>query len=302
VTRSLAPPLPATRRVGKGARIEALETHGGAHRARLKALVLTSLERARLLRPAYRTYERLRALGNRDGVAIPTDSLPLPPAKLRGRVAGTANATWFLESGRLASDTIQSSLAGAGLRLEDLGAVLDFGCGCGRVLRWLRDIPAELRGADFDGDAIAWCRKNLSFAKFERNRLAPPLSYEPESFDLIYVFSVLTHLPVKLQHDWMREFGRLLRCGGFLLVSTHGEPYVSRLTPAERDSFARGEVVVRFDQVAGTNLCAAFHPRTYVEEGLADGLEVIQWEPEGANGNPHQDLFLFRKPLVSDSA
>jgi hypothetical protein len=61
---------------------------------------------------------------------------------------------------------------------------LDFGCGCGRVIRWLRGIPADLRGADFDRDAIAWCRKNLSFAKFERNRLAPPLPCEPESFDL----------------------------------------------------------------------------------------------------------------------
>ncbi len=284
MARSLAPPLPATRR------------------ARPKALVLTSLERARLLRPAYRTYERVRALGNRDGVALPTDSLPLPPAKLRVRVAGTANATWFQESGRLARDTIQSSLEGAGSSLEDLVAVLDFGCGCGRVLRWLRDIPAELRGADVDRDAIAWCRENLPFAKFERNRLAPPLSYETESFDLIYAFSVLTHLPVKLQHEWMREFRRMLRSGGFLLVSTHGEPYVSRLTPAERDRFARGEVVVRFDQVAGINLCSAFHPRTYVEKGLAEGLEVIQWAPEGANGNPHQDLFLFRKPSVSDCA
>lgn len=264
----------------------------------LKLLILSSLERARVLRPTYRAYERLRALGNRDGLTIPTDSVALPPAKLRVRVAGTANATWFLESGRLASETIQSSLEAVGLRIEDLPRVLDFGCGCGRVIRWLRDIPAELQGADLDWDAIVWCRKNLSFAKFEHNRLASPLPYEPESFDLIYAFSVLTHLPLNLQHDWMHELGRVLRRDGLLLVSTHGESYVDRLAPLEQGSFIQGEVIVRFDQAAGTNICTAFHPRTYVEQRLAEGLELIQWVPEGAKGNPHQDLFLFRKPSL----
>ena len=112
----------------------------------------------------------------------------------------------------------------------------------------------------------------------------------------MYAFSVLTHLPVDVQHAWVAELTRVLRPGGYLLLSTHGEPYLERLTSAERSSFQAGDVVVRFEQVAGTNLCTAFHPPGYVKTNLAAGLELVEEVPEGARGNPHQDLFLFRKP------
>jgi hypothetical protein len=53
---------------------------------------------------------------------------------------------------------------------------------------------------------------------------------------------------------------------------------------------------VRRPESVGSNLCAAFHPRAYVQEVLAAGLETVDFEPEGAKGNPYQDLHLLRKP------
>lgn len=262
----------------------------------MKTFFLRSLARVGLLRPAYRGYERLRGLG-RDGDVAGAGSLPLPPAKLRVRVAGTADASWFLESARLAEETLRGALGRAGTRLEDMASILDFGCGCGRVLRRLADLPGELHGSDFYGPAVEWCRENLPFAAFTQNGLEPPLPFERGELELVYAFSVLTHLPVDLQHDWVAELSRVLRPGGYLLVSTHGERYLERLSADERARFQSGEVVVRFEQVAGTNLCTAFHPPEYVRANLARGLELVEEVPEGARGNPHQDLFLFRKPL-----
>jgi hypothetical protein len=34
----------------------------------------------------------------------------------------------------------------------------------------------------------------------------------------------------------------------------------------------------------------------HVRDRLGAGLELVEEVPEGAKGNPHQDLFLFRKP------
>jgi SAM-dependent methyltransferase len=266
--------------------------------AGVKNAILTQLGRVGLLRPTYRAYERVRALGAGDDVD-PGDELPLPPAKLRMRVAGTADAGWFLESGRLAVQALRDGTGRAGVRLEDLGAVLDFGCGCGRVTRHLAGLPGDVRGSDFDAGAIEWCRANLPFARFEHNDLAPPLGLGTDSVDLVYAFSVLTHLPVDLQRSWMDELARVLRPGGLLVVSTHGDSYLSRLNDAEKERFLAGEVVVRFEQVAGTNLCTTFHPRSYVTETLAQGLEVVDAAPEGAVGNPHQDLFVLRKPVAA---
>jgi SAM-dependent methyltransferase len=261
----------------------------------VKTLFLHLLGRLGLLRPTYRGYERLRSLASRDGDTA-VGAVPLPPARLRTRVAGTADPGWFLEGGRLAAETLRGVVGGAGTTLEEMSALLDFGCGCGRVTRWLDDLPGEVRGSDLDREAVAWCRENLPFGSFSQNGLEPPLSFRGGDLDLVYSFSVLTHLPVPLQHEWMSELIRVLRPGGLLLVSTHGEHYVDRLNPSERAEFGRGEVVVRFREVAGTNLCTAFHPPEYVRSRLGAGLQLVAETPQGAKGNPYQDVYLFRRP------
>jgi 2-polyprenyl-3-methyl-5-hydroxy-6-metoxy-1,4-benzoquinol methylase len=263
----------------------------------VKATALALLRRLGLLRPAYRAYETLgvvRAAGRPARAA--EDGLPVPPPRLIVRVAGTADVGWFLESGRLAAQGVTAALARHGRRIEELGALLDFGCGCGRVTRrWAGLDGTAVHGSDANEHAIAWCRANLPFARFTSNGLAPPLDHADESFDLVYALSVFTHLPEDLQHAWARELARLLRPGGFLLLTTHGERYRGRLTPAEQAAFDAGRLVVRWPEGAGTNLCSVFHPRPYVEERLAAGLDVAEFVPEGAKGNPHQDLWLLRK-------
>src|SRR5262249_25584962 len=127
------------------------------------------------------------------------------------------------------------------------------------------------------------------------------LPFAGADFDLVYAFSVLTHLPVPVQHAWVDELTRILRPGGFLLVSTHGERYLDRLNAVEREAFGRGEVVGRFEEVAGTNLCTTFRPHAYVRDWLGGALELVEEVPEGAKGNPHQDRFLFRKSAAADA-
>ena len=63
----------------------------------------------------------------------------------------------------------------------------------------------------------------------------------------------------------------------------------------QRERFERGELVVRWAEIAGTNLCSAYHPERYLRETFADGFELVELVPEGALGNPTQDLVLLRK-------
>jgi 2-polyprenyl-3-methyl-5-hydroxy-6-metoxy-1,4-benzoquinol methylase len=260
----------------------------------MKAAFLRALARLGLLGAAYRAYERLRAV--RGGDSRAPDGLPLPPSRLRVQVAGTADARWFLESGRAAADSMREALERHGRRLEDFGAILDWGCGCGRVIRQLSGLGAELHGSDANPALVGWCRENLSFARFATNEIAPPFRYGDGQFDLVYALSVLTHLPEALQGRWIGELARVVQPGGYVLLSTHGESYVGRLNGEERRAFAEGRLVVRWSQVAGTNLCTAFHPPAYVRDTLTVGWELVELVPEGARGNPHQDLVLLRRP------
>ena len=254
----------------------------------MKRRLIRVLQRTRLLGPAFRAYERLVALRPR-GVTV-VEGPPLPPRRLMVRVAGTADADWFLRSGRASYDAIVAHVPP-----DRVGSVLDFGCGCGRVTRYWHDFAGSVAGSDLSAEAVDWCRRNLPFAGFEVNRLAPPLAFADDSFDLVYALSVFTHLTGELQLAWRDELRRALRPGGFLLLTTHGRSYLPRLDEAERARFEGGELVVRWGEVAGTNLCSAYHPEPYVRETFAHGFAFLELEAEGARGNPTQDLVLLRK-------
>jgi SAM-dependent methyltransferase len=250
--------------------------------------------------PAVRAYElalaaksRLAGRDRRDD-----DGLPLPPASLRAQAGPRhADAGFFLRSGRMHAELVQEVLRENAASVEDRNTILDWGCGCGRVLRhWSRLSGPRISGCDINPKMVAWCRANLPFADVTRNDVAPPLPYADSSFDLVYAFSVITHLPEDLQHEWMRECLRILTPGGFLLVSTLGDYYLSRqrLTESERESFLRGNVVVLYEESPGTSLCSAYHPPQYVHGTLARNFEVAAFRPAADEGR--HDIHLLRKP------
>jgi SAM-dependent methyltransferase len=213
-------------------------------------------------------------------------------------VAGTADPRWFIESGRETAAMIEACVQRHGVAIDQIDHLLDFGCGCGRVTRhWAAFPSVEVHGSDFNARAVEWCRRSLSFASFAVNELAPPLVYDDEAFDVVYAISVFTHLPEELQQAWCEELQRALRPGGLALLTTHGDAYLPRLSPDERARYSAGELVVRWSEVAGTNLCTTFHPLPYIQAQLARGWETLEIAPKGAAaGSPDQDLLVFRKP------
>ncbi len=246
-----------------------------------------------LLAAAFRAYERLKSAHPR---FWREERAGLPPAMLRIQVAGTGDLQWFLEGGRLAAQSLASILRKNEVEPASIHSLLDFGCGCGRVTRHLQEFPAaKIHGVDLHGNAIRWCARNLKQGEFAVNALAPPLAFKDRSFDLIYAFSVFTHLNETLEAAWLGEFQRILVPGGWLIVSTHGEASATPLNPEERGRFDRGERVTRFESVSGSNLCNAFHPRKAMERAVAGRFEVVDFIAAGALGNPHQDLYLLRQ-------
>lgn len=223
------------------------------------------------------------------------DNLPIPAAVLRYLVAHTEDLDWFLRLGKLGAQTLVDILARQGETLDQFPKVLDFGCGCGRVLRYLKDSPkVELHGTDCNAKAIQWCQQHLPFAKFSVNSLEPPLAYPDGMFNLIYVFSIFTHLTESLQSRWLDELRRVMAPGGYLILTLHGDKKAETLDPAERREYEKGNLVVREPNVVGSNYCMVYHPESYVRRVLTRGFEVIDFVPEGAKGNPPQDAYLLR--------
>jgi len=224
------------------------------------------------------------------------DTLPVPPIRLRIKVGGTANVDWFLESGRAGADCVRSTLSRHGVQLEDLGSILEFGCGVGRVLRHFRVLERiRICGSDYNATLIRWNQNNLPFAEFQVNRMKPPLGYADETFDLVYAFSVFTHLTEELQLAWMKELRRVLKPRGYLLVTTHGEQDFGNLPESDRQRFWRGEMVLKHAEIEGANFCNAYHPERWVRSRLSRGFTVTDFVPGGALGNPYQDLYVLNR-------
>jgi SAM-dependent methyltransferase len=92
------------------------------------------------------------------------------------------------------------------------------------VLRYfLREAEnAELYGCDIDAASIEWLQQELSppIRPFVNNE-HPPLPFGDSELDLVWAFSVFTHL-VDTWSNWLIELRRVLRPGGLLIASFLG--------------------------------------------------------------------------------
>lgn len=149
----------------------------------------------------------------------------LPPKQLMRRVGWVVGderpGDVFEERGREQWRLIKSLLG----EDDDLDGrrALDFGCGVGRILRpaAAADPGCEFWGCDIDQPSIEWLRARNPRLELRRNGAWPPLDLPGEHFDLIWAFSVFTHL-TDAWSVWLLELHRLLKPGGRLIATVFG--------------------------------------------------------------------------------
>jgi SAM-dependent methyltransferase len=145
-------------------------------------------------------------------VTMPPEAatMPDPGNDLVSRVVGGADRTWFYWTGRESVRDLERTLGIAGRSLESFESILDFGCGCGRMLLWMAELAGRraLHGTDVDAEAVAWCREHLPYVDVTVNDADPPLAHPDGAFDLVLAHSVFTHLDEARQDAWLSELHR----------------------------------------------------------------------------------------------
>jgi SAM-dependent methyltransferase len=222
---------------------------------------------------------------------------PMPPAILRYRVSELVSVNEFLRIGEGCAQLIRLRAGTMGIDFTAGRRVLDFGCGCGRTIRWLLDDGAEFHGADVDAVAIDWCKKHLVRAHFLANTPAPPLPYPGEWFDAVYCLSVFTHLDEPMQDAWLRELSRILKPGGVLLFTIFGSVARKGLDEQGQETLDRRGFVHRRSQklrwLVPDWYQTTWHSREYILGRLATWFEDVRYfeVPDGM-----QDVVAARKP------
>lgn len=226
------------------------------------------------------------------------NGIPIPPARLRFRVGEDVRVDGFLEVGRRAASALNAALERAGRRIETHSSVLDFGCGCGRVLRcFMQEYPGvSFTGSEVDAESVRWCAENFPSARFVVNTPSPPLPFDSGSFDFVYAVSVFTHLDETYQHAWIAELARVTKPGGFIAVTVHSEHVWQALPCGEADAIRERGFLFRSSQKLRGLLPewyhTAYHSREYAAAMVSRHFRVIDYEP-GSFGD--QDLIVAER-------
>jgi ubiquinone/menaquinone biosynthesis C-methylase UbiE len=148
----------------------------------------------------------------------PTEGLPGFPSAYQQEVfVGKSNEAALAE----AFHFYQQVKAGS-YPLRRNSPVLDFGVGWGRILRFfLNDVdPAYLYGVDVDPEILEVARSTGVAGNLSCIGPNAPLPHKDGRFEVIYAFSVFSHLSEASAKFWLAELMRVLKPGGSLVMTT----------------------------------------------------------------------------------
>lgn len=136
----------------------------------------------------------------------------------------TADLAAYFRTARGGLAAVENGLAAAGWIPEEVRAVLDFGCGYGRVYRALAaGLPqAQLTAADLMESAARFCAETFggdwvkSYEDLDQVQL-------PRTYDLVWLGSVFTHLPAYRWWTMLRFLARATRSAGLVVFTSHGD-------------------------------------------------------------------------------
>jgi SAM-dependent methyltransferase len=173
---------------------------------------------AMLLSRQYEAYPNIRAL------------LPeMPEPELQERWNGRSGLSLASQSSTSYAKLL-ARYARHGLSPLARARVLDFGCGWGRLTRFLaRDLqPGRLYGCDPVPEILEVCRADRVPATLARSEPRPERIPFEQPFELAFAFSVFTHLSEPAHDCCLRALHRALRPGAVLVLTIRPPAYLQR--------------------------------------------------------------------------
>lgn len=167
----------------------------------------------------------------------PADGVPImPPANIIS-ITGGGEPDHLIGHAFEFKNALADLLRTYSRPLGEKTKILDFGCGWGRALRaFLNDVPASnLYGADPLPHLIDAARETMRRPEINLTVTPqrPPSQLPSDTFDLIYAYSVFSHLSEETASAWIKEFQRILAPGGLVALTTRPRAHIARWTAAD---------------------------------------------------------------------
>jgi len=144
------------------------------------------------------------------------------------------NSDHYFHVGQSALDCIRSAMHLAGKDNLHIKKILDFPCGYGRVLRVMKATfpDSEFTACDLERDGVDFCNKIFGATPVYSDKNIEDVKFQ-DTYDLIWVGSLFTHLAKDQWPRFIKFFKQQLNSGGILIFTTQGRYSASLLRSGE---------------------------------------------------------------------
>lgn len=148
-------------------------------------------------------------------------------------------------------------------------SILDFACGYGRVTRHFAKIFGEVTVSDLEPEMLGFISELCGAEGFLSNIDLARVKWPPRDFDVVFTYSLFTHLHPEIWSGWFEAVSERVRPGGFMFLTTRGVEFARRTGEA----VAEGEQV-RFTEKNETEgrLDTSIYGRTTLAREFVDDV------------------------------
>jgi SAM-dependent methyltransferase len=204
--------------------------------------------------------------------------------------------SYFL-SGAVMLQNLQEISLQAGISLEKVESFFEFACGYGRFTRHLVRFldPGKITVSDIYKEAVDFQKTSFGVKGFYSE--SDPRKLKVHSrYDLIFVASLFSHLPMKTWRPWLNKLYHSLADNGILIFSTHGPSCMAEPGMMPVEGFLYREMSesrsLSFDEYGTT-----YVTKEYVSKALKEetGQTLLLEIPKGMWN--YQDVYVVKHPV-----
>jgi len=200
----------------------------------------------------------------------------------------------YFQSGQGMQHKMMEIFDKIGVEIEGIKNFLEFACGHGRFTRHLVKIipPSKITASDVYKDAVDFQKETFGVKGFY-SEFNPDDLQIPEKYDVIFVASLFSHLPINTWRPWIKKLYGSLSDKGVLIFSTHGTTCMGNPEDMPESGFLYCHIseskTHSFDDYGTTYVTSEFVHKAILEEtGQHVALEIPKflWN--------YQDVYVVR--------
>lgn len=165
-----------------------------------------------------------------DGVRLPG----FPSSELQRQTVGSDYEHTLGEAFKFYTYA-KDACARYGVQIQQRSRILDFGVSWGRIIRFfLKDVePEGLHSVDTNTEFLRAAQQTNVPGQLHQISPLGRLPYAEQFFDLVYAYSVFTHLPEHVQDHWLAEIARTLKPGAIFIATVEPPRFLEFFAPLD---------------------------------------------------------------------